>query len=246
MADETNYDGALYGDRWAAIYDDEVAPQFPPRSTSSRPVAGKGPALEFAVGTGRFAIPLIERGIKVDGIDTSAAMVEKLHAQRPKARVEIGDMATVDMGRTYPLVFVVATSLFLVLDQRGPGALLRERGAAHDEEGRVRRQHSWTPLPLAVHRRPDRAHRRRRRLRRVARSGAARHAPPSGIDVQYVSIARRRRRAVPDQPPLRVAVRARPHGPTRRAAAAGAATADGTASHSPSTSPEHVSVYRRA
>jgi trans-aconitate methyltransferase len=111
-----DYDRAHYGDRWAAIYDAEVKP-VPEAVAFLAGRAGRGPALEFAIGTGRFALPLIERGLRVDGIDTSAAMVEHLHAKAPKTRVAIGDMATTDMGRTYPLVFLVATSLFLLLEQ---------------------------------------------------------------------------------------------------------------------------------
>ncbi|HZN16548.1 MAG TPA: class I SAM-dependent methyltransferase [Acidimicrobiales bacterium] len=111
-----SYDIAAYGERWAAIYDDEVRPE-PDAVEFLAARAGRGPALEFAVGTGRFAIPLIERGIRVDGIDSSEAMATQLRERVPRARVEIGDMASVDMGRTYPLVFLVATSLFLLLEQ---------------------------------------------------------------------------------------------------------------------------------
>lgn len=111
-----DYDIAAYGERWAAIYDDEVLPQ-PDIVDFLAARAGKGPALEFAIGTGRFAIPLVERGIRVDGIDASPAMVERLRARRSDLRVEIGDMTSTEMGRTYPLVFLVATSLFLVRTQ---------------------------------------------------------------------------------------------------------------------------------
>ncbi|MBA3654075.1 MAG: methyltransferase domain-containing protein [Actinobacteria bacterium] len=111
-----DYDIAHYGERWASIYDEEVGPQ-PEVVEFLAARAGRGPALEFAVGTGRFAVPLIERGVRVDGIDASPAMVERLLARRPEARVEIGDMAAVEMGRRYRLVYLVATSLFLVLDQ---------------------------------------------------------------------------------------------------------------------------------
>jgi trans-aconitate methyltransferase len=111
-----DYDKAHYGDHWAAFYDDEVLPR-PDIVEFLAARAGRGPVLEFAVGTGRFALPLADRGLRVDGIDTSSAMVEHLHARNPKMRVEIGDMASVDMGRTYPLVFLVATSLFLLLEQ---------------------------------------------------------------------------------------------------------------------------------
>jgi SAM-dependent methyltransferase len=145
MADETSYDRAQYGDRWADIYDDEVVP-IPAAVDFLAKLARKGPALELAVGTGRFAIPLIDRGIRVDGIDSSAAMVERLHAHKPDVRVEIGDMATVDMGRTYSLVFVVATSLFLLLEQDDQVRCF-ENAARHLTKKGAFVVHSWTPLP---------------------------------------------------------------------------------------------------
>ncbi len=40
--------------------------------------AGGGSALEFAIGTGRVAIPLSERGIHVDGIELSTDMIAQL------------------------------------------------------------------------------------------------------------------------------------------------------------------------
>ena len=44
-------------------------------------LAGEGPALELAVGTGRIALPLSASGLRVDGIDISPAMVTKLARQ---------------------------------------------------------------------------------------------------------------------------------------------------------------------
>ena len=45
-------------------------------------LAGPGPALELAIGTGRIALPLAARGIRVDGVDISPAMVDQLRASR--------------------------------------------------------------------------------------------------------------------------------------------------------------------
>ena len=50
-------------------------------------LAGDGPALELAVGTGRIALPLVERGIHVDGIDISPDMVAQLRARSLKDRM---------------------------------------------------------------------------------------------------------------------------------------------------------------
>jgi ubiquinone/menaquinone biosynthesis C-methylase UbiE len=38
-------------------------------------LARGGPALELAIGIGRIALPLAARGVHVDGIDSSPAMV---------------------------------------------------------------------------------------------------------------------------------------------------------------------------
>src|SRR5438128_9971604 len=51
-------------------------------------LAGSGPALELAIGTGRIALPLAARGIRVDGIDISTAMVEQRRAQPGGAKLE--------------------------------------------------------------------------------------------------------------------------------------------------------------
>ena len=59
-------------------------------------LAGGGPALEFAFGTGRVALPLSERGVPVSGIELSPHMAA-MHRGKPGAAavpVTIGDMAT--------------------------------------------------------------------------------------------------------------------------------------------------------
>jgi SAM-dependent methyltransferase len=184
MADE--YDRAHYGDRWAAIYDDEVKPG-PAIVDFLAGRAGKGPALELAIGTGRFAIPLMDRGIRVDGVDASAAMVEHLLAKKPDARVEIGDMATTDMGRRYPLVFLVATSLFLLIEQDDQVRCFENAARHLTKKGRFV-VHSWTPLPSRF----DMG--QTLRTADVGDEGvsleAARHdAATQRIDVQYISIS---------------------------------------------------------
>ncbi|MCK6460589.1 MAG: class I SAM-dependent methyltransferase [Planctomycetes bacterium] len=93
--------------------DEEAAVAFLER------LAGEGPALELAIGTGRIALPLAERGIRVDGIDISPAMVEQLRA-RPggdKLQVVIGDFADVPVPGTYRLVYVVWNTIFNLLTQ---------------------------------------------------------------------------------------------------------------------------------
>ncbi len=82
-------------------------------------LAGRGPALELAIGTGRIALPLAARGIRVDGVDLSPAMVAQLRA-RPggdQIAVTIGDFADVPVPGTYRLIFVVWNTLFNLLTQ---------------------------------------------------------------------------------------------------------------------------------
>lgn len=72
-----------------------------------------GPALELAIGSGRIAVPLAARGIRVDGIDNSEAMIEKLR-ERPggeEIAVTIGDFADVGVSGSYRLIFLVANTL---------------------------------------------------------------------------------------------------------------------------------------
>jgi SAM-dependent methyltransferase len=73
----------------------------------------------LAVGTGRVAIPLIQRGIDVSGIDLSESMLSKLAAKPggEHVRVTLGDMVQVPVEGLFPLVFVVFNSLFAVSTQ---------------------------------------------------------------------------------------------------------------------------------
>jgi SAM-dependent methyltransferase len=82
-------------------------------------LAGPGPALELAIGTGRIALPLAARGIRVDGVDISPAMVDQLRAKPGGAQlsVTLGDFADVPVSGTYRLIFVVWNTLFNLLTQ---------------------------------------------------------------------------------------------------------------------------------
>ena len=82
-------------------------------------LAGNGPALELAIGTGRIALPLAAHGIRVDGIDVSPAMVDQLRAKPggDKIPVVIGDFADVPVSGTYRLIYVVWNTLFNLLTQ---------------------------------------------------------------------------------------------------------------------------------
>jgi SAM-dependent methyltransferase len=74
-------------------------------------LAGDGPVLEFAIGTGRVALPLIERGVSVSGIELSQPMVDQLQKKRTDIPVVVGDMATSTMPGQFSLVYLVWNSI---------------------------------------------------------------------------------------------------------------------------------------
>ncbi|WP_029136651.1 class I SAM-dependent DNA methyltransferase [Nakamurella lactea] len=78
-------------------------------------------ALELAIGTGRIALPLAQRGVRVDGIELSPDMVAAMRAKPGGAdlRVTIGDMAEVRApGERYPLVYLVFNTIYNLLTQQ--------------------------------------------------------------------------------------------------------------------------------
>jgi SAM-dependent methyltransferase len=128
------YDAAMYGDRMADIYDE--LPTHPPDADAAAAclaeLAGAGPALELAIGTGRVALPLARLGVAVSGIDASRAMVAKLRAKTGGERipVTIGDFADVQVDGRFALIFVVYNTFFVLLDAARQRLCL-ERVAAH-------------------------------------------------------------------------------------------------------------------
>jgi len=93
-----------------------------------------GGALEFAIGTGRIAVPLAERGVRVAGIDFSPDMVAELRRKTDEIPVEIGDMTTTRVEGTFSLVYIVFNSINNVTTQDGQVAVLAN-AAAHLEPG---------------------------------------------------------------------------------------------------------------
>src|SRR5882724_1202891 len=82
-------------------------------------LAGDGRALELAIGTGRVAIPLSERGIAVTGIDISPPMVAQLRTKVDEATIPVvlGDMATTVAPGSYALVYLVFNGISNLLTQ---------------------------------------------------------------------------------------------------------------------------------
>ncbi len=82
-------------------------------------LAGGRNALEFAIGTGRIALPLKRAGVHVDGIEQSQHMIDRMR-EKPdgqNVRVIIGDMAHASMGRKYGLVYLIYNTIGNLLTQ---------------------------------------------------------------------------------------------------------------------------------
>jgi len=76
-------------------------------------LAGDGAALELGIGTGRIALPLSERGIRVAGIDSSEAMIARLREKPGAERIDvaIGDFASACVDGEFAVVYLVFNSV---------------------------------------------------------------------------------------------------------------------------------------
>jgi SAM-dependent methyltransferase len=95
-------------------------------------LAGDGAALEFGIGTGRIALALARRGVRVHGIELSRAMVERLWAKDGADRigVTIGDFATTTVDATFSVAYLVANTIMNLTTQDAQVACFRN-AAAH-------------------------------------------------------------------------------------------------------------------
>src|SRR2546427_4927238 len=117
------HDDGYFGEPVAARYDDDAAIFEPavvdPVVDLLIELAGGGRALELGIGTGRIALPLARRGVRVHGIDLSEAMVTRLRA-KPGAEqitVTIGDFATTSVEGTFSVAYLVANTIMNLTTQ---------------------------------------------------------------------------------------------------------------------------------
>src|SRR3954452_14172028 len=82
-------------------------------------LADGGRALELAIGTGRVAVPLAERGVPVVGIELSAPMLDQLRTKVDEATIPVvlGDMARVRAPGQFSLVYLVFNTISNLLTQ---------------------------------------------------------------------------------------------------------------------------------
>lgn len=130
-----------FGERVAATYDDPSSEMFDPAVIEVTVdvlagLAGSGRALEFAIGTGRIALPLAARGVQVHGIDMSRAMVARLRAKPggDAIGVTFGDFATTQVPGPFSVVYLVFNTIMNLTTQAAQVACFGN-AAAHLEPG---------------------------------------------------------------------------------------------------------------
>jgi SAM-dependent methyltransferase len=129
-----------FGEAVAARYDEWDASADPavvePVVDVLAGLAGDGAALELGIGTGRIALPLAARGVRVHGIDLSEAMVARLRAKPGSERigVTIGDFATTRVQGRFSLVYLVVNTIMNLTTQEAQVACFRNV-AEHLEPG---------------------------------------------------------------------------------------------------------------
>jgi SAM-dependent methyltransferase len=130
-----------FGEHVAERYDEDESEMFDPGVVE--PVvdflvelAGDGAALEFGIGTGRIAIPLAQRGIRVHGIDLSEAMLARLRAKPGAGQigVTIGDFATTTVEGAFSVAYLVFNTIGNLTTQDEQVACF-QNAAAHLKPG---------------------------------------------------------------------------------------------------------------
>ena len=130
-----------FGEDVAERYDEYAAEMFEPATLDPavdflEELAGDGAALELGIGTGRIALPLAGRGVRMHGIDLSEAMVAKLREKPGADHIEttIGDFATTRVDGMFSLAYLVFNTIGNLTSQDAQVACF-ENVAAHLEPG---------------------------------------------------------------------------------------------------------------
>ncbi len=131
-----------FGERVAERYDERYAYLSDPVVVDPivdflADLARGGAALELGIGTGRIALPLGQRGLRVHGIDLSEAMVARLRA-KPGAEpigLTVGDFATTKVGGTFSVVYLVANTIMNLTTQDEQVACFRNAAAQLEPGG---------------------------------------------------------------------------------------------------------------
>jgi SAM-dependent methyltransferase len=105
-----------YETRWPELFEPAA---IDPVVSFLAELAGEGPALELGIGTGRIALPLYARGIRVSGIDLSPAMVAELRTRPGGGDIDVtvGDFATTRTAGTFRLAYLLRNTIMNLTTQ---------------------------------------------------------------------------------------------------------------------------------
>jgi SAM-dependent methyltransferase len=138
--DEGGNEG-FFGERVASFYDERSADMAGPEVVGPvvqmiADLAAEGDALEFGIGTGRIALPLAERGVRVAGIDNSEAMLARLRAKPAAQGIEaaLGDFASTRVDGEFSVVYLVFNTISNLVTQDAQVACF-QNAAAHLRSG---------------------------------------------------------------------------------------------------------------
>jgi SAM-dependent methyltransferase len=113
-----------FGEGVASQYDEDDSEMFAPAAIDPvvdvlAELARGGAALELGIGTGRIAVPLARRGVRVAGIDLSEEMVARLRTKPGGEEIEvtIGDFATSGVDGTFALAYLVYNTIMNLTTQ---------------------------------------------------------------------------------------------------------------------------------
>ena len=114
---------SAYGDTHAGVYDRIYGARFMPDAAVAALVEAAGTGgriLKLGVGTGRLAIPLTRRGVHVDGIEASSAMIDVLRSQPGSSQIRVFqvDLADFDLPDVdYDVAVIAVSTLFMLPDR---------------------------------------------------------------------------------------------------------------------------------
>jgi len=141
-----------YGPRWKDFYDTYGWADATNAVDYLAGLIGDGRALELGIGTGRVALPLVERGVKLDGLDASSETVEVMRGKPGGDSIEvtIGNMADFKLDRTYSTVILLLNTLYALQTQEEQIQCF-ESVARHLEPGGLFVVETFMPDPTRFH-----------------------------------------------------------------------------------------------
>jgi SAM-dependent methyltransferase len=149
-----DYDPTVYGAAIADDYDEVYGALETDRAVAFLAgLAGAGPVLELGIGTGRLALPLAARGLRVHGVEASPAMAEKMRTKPGGDGIDvtIGNFASVVVDERFTLVVLAFNTIFALPDQDAQVDVF-ENAARHLHPGGRFVVEAWVPDVARFHR----------------------------------------------------------------------------------------------